>query len=306
MANVYLFTGFLGSGKTRTIKDFIKNVNRKDEGNTLLIVCEQGETEYTEELPGLCIRYVEDEEELTYERVMAWQEETDSTRVIVEYNGMWNPDRPKVIWDPEEILETNIIDAPTFEMYINNLKTLISDKIRSAYLIVFLRCDAVMDKLSFFKRSVRALNSKCGLYFHTDEGRLIEDMNYELPYDANAVYLDIDDDTFAAFYLDSQESPDKYTGKEVTLKGMVMSGEKREDNSFILGRMALTCCSEDLTPFGFICIAGRSVDINPGDWLELTAEIDTEYSAKYKVHYPVLRIEAFERCEPGLDIINIL
>ena len=46
---VYLFTGFLGAGKTSFIKETLENHEFGDDGRTLLLVCENGEVQYEPE-----------------------------------------------------------------------------------------------------------------------------------------------------------------------------------------------------------------------------------------------------------------
>ena len=89
---VYLFTGFLGAGKTT----FIQEVMESDEFNqgekTLLLVCEEGEVEYDPSsfaFPNVYIEFVDDEDELTPEYLTELENEHDIERVVIEYNGMW-------------------------------------------------------------------------------------------------------------------------------------------------------------------------------------------------------------------------
>ena len=46
---VYMFTGFLESGKTKFIKDTLLDPGFTDNETTLLISCEEGEEEYDKE-----------------------------------------------------------------------------------------------------------------------------------------------------------------------------------------------------------------------------------------------------------------
>ena len=46
---VYLFTGFLDSGKTKFIQETLEDVNFNNGEKILLVVCEEGEEEYNED-----------------------------------------------------------------------------------------------------------------------------------------------------------------------------------------------------------------------------------------------------------------
>ena len=62
-------------------------------GKTLIILCEEGEIEYEEELlkqSHSVIELIEDEEDFTIENLEALVKKHKPIRIIVEYNGMWN------------------------------------------------------------------------------------------------------------------------------------------------------------------------------------------------------------------------
>ena len=68
-APVYLFTGFLDSGKTTLIKDTLNDPSFMDEGSRTLLLCfEQGETEYGEtflEEKNTFVEYFDNPEDFT-------------------------------------------------------------------------------------------------------------------------------------------------------------------------------------------------------------------------------------------------
>lgn len=70
MANeipVYLFVGFLESGKTKFIQETFEDPNFDSGDKTLLLVCEEGEEEYNEKkfaFPGVTLYNLEDKAEL--------------------------------------------------------------------------------------------------------------------------------------------------------------------------------------------------------------------------------------------------
>ncbi len=218
---------------------------------------------------------------------------------------MWNVSRPRVIWDPEQILEIMLIDTSTFEIYLTNLKALIADKIRTADLIIFNRCNDANDRLPYYRRSARALNQRANIVFRNDNGDIDFDPGDFLPYDISLNHLTIDDDTFASFFIDAMENPDRYTGKTVDYSGMVLNSEKNGQHSLLLGRLALTCCSEDLSVFGLICDIEEDTDLKVNDWINVTCVIDKEYSDKFQVWYPICIVKEYARCAPREKIINV-
>ena len=84
---VYLFTGFLESGKTRFIQETLEDKRFCNGERTLLLVCEEGEEEYAPEQfadPTVFIRVVEDKDELTQSNLSSWVKETKADRAVVE------------------------------------------------------------------------------------------------------------------------------------------------------------------------------------------------------------------------------
>ena len=89
---VYLFVGFLESGKTTFIQETFEDPNFDSGDKTLLLVCEEGEVEYKPEkfaFPGTSVRVLEDKSELNAQNLANLEKETGAGRVIIEYNGMW-------------------------------------------------------------------------------------------------------------------------------------------------------------------------------------------------------------------------
>ncbi len=309
MIPVYIFTGFLDSGKTTAIKEFITGMQEKHHKKTLLLLCEEGEEEFDEDelaKQDILIRSIEEESLFNYDYTLELENEADAECVVVEYNGMWNSNRPRVIWDPAQIMEIMLVDASTFDLYLSNLKALIADKIRTADIIMFNRCDDVRDSLPLYRRNARALNSKSAIVFRNSSGLIDFDPGDFLPYNPDADVIEIDDDSFAAFYIDATEKPDRYIGKEVVFTGMVLKAKAANDRSFLLGRIAMTCCSEDLSTFAFICDCDGDIVLNTDEWLSITCIMDKEHSEKYDVWHPVCKVTEIVRADPPEEkIINV-
>ena len=65
---VYLFLGFLESGKTRFIQETMEDPKFDSGDKTLLLVCEEGEEEYDPDkfgFGGLTVAYIEEKSQLT-------------------------------------------------------------------------------------------------------------------------------------------------------------------------------------------------------------------------------------------------
>ena len=142
---VYLFTGFLGSGKTTFIQDALNGEDFNAGEKTLLLMCEDGEEEYQPDefaAPNIYIEEVEDEDDLSPELLSSLVEKHDAERVIIEYNGMWMLDSlfSNMPWDWSIYQEMTFFDSTTFVMYNQNMRQQTFDKLKTAELVVFNRC----------------------------------------------------------------------------------------------------------------------------------------------------------------------
>ena len=82
---VYLFLGFLESGKTKFIQDTLCDERFNAGEKTLLIVCEEGVEEYEPSLfsgNNVTIKFIEEASEITASSLSAMQKECKAERVI--------------------------------------------------------------------------------------------------------------------------------------------------------------------------------------------------------------------------------
>ena len=153
---VYLFTGFLESGKTKFIQETLEDRRFCNGEKTLLLVCEEGEEEYSpDQFADSCvyIRTVFSKSELTKENLDSWAKETRAERAVIEYNGMWMlDDLYNAMPDDWAVYqEFMFADSGTFLAYNANMRQLTFDKLKSAELVVFNRFLPQMDKMEFHK-----------------------------------------------------------------------------------------------------------------------------------------------------------
>ena len=89
---VYLFVGFLESGKTKFIQETFEDPNFDSGDKTLLLICEEGEEEYNEKkfaFPGVTVKVLEDKAEMNPQKLEKLERESGAGRVVIEYNVMW-------------------------------------------------------------------------------------------------------------------------------------------------------------------------------------------------------------------------
>lgn len=301
---VYLFTGFLESGKTTFIQGTLEDKRFNGGESTLLLLCEEGEVEYDlARLPGggknVTVRTVESEEELTAETLAAWQKDCRAKRVMVEYNGMWQLDRLFTVmpegWTVYQ--ELCFVDTATFLTYNANMRSLVVDKLQSCELVVFNRYRPEVDKLQLHK-IVRASSRRCDIAYESPDGEVeYDDIEDPLPFDVNAPIVEIADTDYALFYRDLNEHMEDYHGKTVKFKGIVATEGKLPKGSFAVGRHIMTCCEADIAYGGIVCDWKGAATLHQRDWITLTARLSVEYHKAYKGRGPVLKAIKIETAE---------
>ena len=302
---VYLFTGFMDSGKTTLIKETLVENGFAEQGKSLIICCEDGDVEYdAAELDKIKTKVVmvEKEEDFTAEFLNNLNLSYLPDQVFIEYNGTWGMDvlmemdLPKG-WVIVQSLAT--VDATTFEMYLQNMRAMIMEQLFQADVVIFNRCDDSTDK-GKFRRNVKALKRKAQLVYERTDGTL-DEREEELPFDITADELDISDADYAIWYMDCMDNPKKYEGKKVKFLALVYNPDKLKKGVFVPGRFAMTCCVEDVTFIGFKCKYPDEDKIPHKSWITITAEVHIEFAKEYKGKGPVLYPVSIEPAEKPED-----
>ena len=301
---IFLINGQLDSGKTRFIQDTIAMGQFAEAKNKLLIVCEEGEEEYSEKLAkdiGVDMVVLE-KEELTEQKLNELDKEYDPWIVIVEYNGMWDPALIMATAKPRgwEIYQSiTLIDATAFNLQWNNMKSIIAETVKYADMVIFNRCKSGMD-LGSYRRSMRALNGTLQIVFEDEKGEMMS-IAEQLPYDVNADVIEIDDADYGIWYMDVSERPDVYVGKKVRFKGQVLKNKYFKDKNFVPGRKVMTCCAEDTQFIGYISFYNNISSLENRQWITVTATVKVEFQMAYKKKGPVLYVEKVEPAEPPVE-----
>lgn len=304
---VYLFWGFLESGKTSLIKDTLSQDYFNDGERTMILTFEEGETEYDQEMLSKTNSFVvalEKAEDFTKELVISCQKNYAPDRVMIEYNGMYQiEDLMDVIDETDMELYQAIVtvDASTADMYLKNMRSLFVEMFKMADLVIFNRCDDRTNTGSF-RRSIKAVNPRAQVGFERADGREM-DMEEILPYDINADVIRIEDDDYGIWYIDAMERPEVYDGKTVEFRGEVRRSPKMPSGMIIPGRKAMTCCEDDITFVGYLCKLQQTKSktlkrVLNKEWVTVTAKIHSEYQEAYDRTMPVLTAVRIEKADP--------
>ena len=294
---VYLFLGFLDSGKTKFIQETFEDPRFASGEKTLLLVTEEGEEEYeTIKFAApeqVAIEILDAQSQLTEEYLTQLQIKHEAERVVVEYNGTWLLEdffaaMPEG-WMINQMM--TFFDARTFVNYNANMRQFTFDKIQNTQLVVFNRFDDAMDKMQLHK-IVRGISRRCDIVYEKADGTAaFDDIEDPLPFDINAEVIVIEDRDYAFFYRDLTENLENYIGKTVKFKGLVATDKRLAPEDVVVGRHVMTCCEDDIQYCGLACVLPGAMDLQTRDWITVTAKIAFQKHRIYKGKGPVLLAE---------------
>ncbi len=306
--SVYMINGFLEAGKSEFISFTLAQPYFKIKGKTLLLVCEEGEIEYDPELlrqTNTELVVIDNEDDFTTNTLGGIERRVKPDRIIIEWNGIWNFKNIKLPWNWRIEQQITIIDGSTFPMYYTNMKSLLAEMIRKSELIIFNRCDSVRDELPNYRRNVKAVNQQADVVFEDANGEIDEIFEEDLPYDLSSEELILDEKTYGIWYLDCMDHPERYFGKRLIMQTMVMIPPTFPKGYFVPGRMAMTCCAEDMTFLGYACQYDKVSELHDKEWVVVTATLTKEYFEDYKGEGPILHAITVEKSrEPKNAVIS--
>lgn len=303
---VYLFAGFLDSGKTNFINATLARGFALGD-RTLLLCCEEGEEEYTPKylLNVDVVKVAETEFTTTF--LQQCEEQYQPRQIFVEYNGMWPLDQLSVLPDHWVLAQTiTTVDARTFDTYSKNLGQLMMEKILKADMVIFHQCNEALRSL-LRSRNLRMVNRRAEFFLVNEDGT---SENYctgdESPFDLNQAIIDVPEEDFGVWYVDVMEHTDRYLGKTVRLKAMLEYAPSDPDTP-LLGRFAMVCCAEDIQFLGLLA-EGRGLScLHRRDYAEITACVDARCHPVYEQPEPgpVLRLVTCVPCAaPEQDVLS--
>ncbi|MDD6213265.1 MAG: GTP-binding protein [Clostridiales bacterium] len=303
---VFLITGFLESGKTNFLNATIGEDYFSIDGKTLLLICEEGEDEYENDMlewnrtiPVI----VDSREELTPDYMEELREQYQAERVIIEWNGMWNPlelELPEGWFIHQQLM---MVDGSTFGTYYSNMRSIFANMVRNSEVVICNRCTTDMD-LAGMKRIFKSINPAAEVVFEDEEGELDNFSEEDLPFDVNAPIIEISNQDYGIWFLDASENPDRYAGKRVRFTAMVHKQRRMPSDCFIPGRMAMTCCEDDMVFLGYLCRTPEASKWKAKQWVTLTARVEKEFVKAYGEEGPVLYAEKMEPAQPITQVVQ--
>jgi len=292
---VYLFTGFLEGGKTHIIQESMEDQKFNSGEKTLIIQCEEGEDELDLSTfwgKNIYLATIENEEDVTEEKLTALGKQHRIDRVIIEYNGMWKLqtlyDNLPANWAIYQ--EMMFADANTFLSYNVNMRQLMVDKLLNAEMVVLNRTPENIDKEEIHK-VIRGISRSAAITYDYPDGHVeYDEIEDPLPYDLETPVVNIEDNDYAIFYRDLSEDMGKYQGKTVRFKAIIA----RDGASILAGRHVMTCCADDIAYHPLVCVFKEATSLKTRAWVTLTGKIKVEKHKLYRGEGPVLYVENTE------------
>ena len=291
---IFVINGFLEAGKTQFMKFTMQQEYFQTEGNTLLIVCEEGEEEYDKELlesTHTTVKYIDDISDFTKEKMIEFTKEVDPERILIEWNGLWEQDKIQIpdIWYVNQMI--TIYDTSTLDLYIKNkdLKAYMGKMLKDSELVICNRADDIDEEiLSTYHLQIKAMAPNAEIIFEGEEGEITGDFSINLPYNLDDSKFVIKPEEYGIFYVDAMDRTEKYDGKEVEFVAQVVRPDGIGDDILIPGRRAMTCCEADIQFLGFVCHYKGAKNFKNKDWVKVKGKIKYEMSPQYRAKGPVI------------------
>lgn len=269
----YVVNGFLDAGKTSYIEECIFGGFFHKRGSTLILSFEEGETEYdVEKLREFRTEVVfHDGEEDVSAFCRSALERYCPDRVYVEMNAMRDNLREQLPEALQIVFTVTLIDGTTLPLYYSNMRQLLQNMISVSDMAVFNRCP---DKEALAEYSVpfRLMNRGCDFLWQSEMGYSEKAFGRMLPYDIGSGHLDIREEEYAVWHLDSHENPAAYEGKSFTFVAQVRQRDDLPEGCVFLGRFVMTCCIRDIQFLGFVCEYPKGDPLRDGSWVRVTAQ----------------------------------
>ena len=304
---VYICTGFLDSGKTLLVKDTLMEQEWIEPGLTLLILCEEGEEEYSKEYleeNDMVLLKIDKFEQLNAAFFTNCEKNYHPAQVVIEYNGMWKLEDLLQLkyprkWQIQGIYST--VNGTTLDMYLKNMRNMLMEQLTESELIIINRCPEGVDR-SGFRRALKVQNPMAQLIFEGMDGKIIQPTAEDLPFDIKENPIKVEDEDFGIWYVDAYDHPDQYMDKEIEFVAQAFRPKGMKNDMFVPVRKIMTCCADDTTFLGYVCKSAYAPKLNPGEWVEVTAKIGVERRNEYQGEEGiVLYADHVEVCEPLAD-----
>ena len=308
---VFVVTGFLDSGKTTMIKETLMEQEWIEPGLTLLLMCEEGEEEYTQEYldeKEMVLLKIDDISQLNTVFFKNCEKNYHPAQIVIEYNGMWKLEDLLTIKYPRNFELQGVystVDGTTLDMYLTNMRNMLMEQLAESELIVVNRCAEGVDRYGF-RRALKVQNPMAQLIFEGIDGKIIEPSEEDLPYDVKGDKIVIEDMDFGIWYVDAYDHPELYLHKEIEFKAQTFRPRGMKDDMFVPVRQIMTCCADDVRFYGYPCKISGKLQFEQRGWARIKARFEYESVRRFAPKQPVLYLLEMEKAQKPEEVVVYL
>ena len=271
---IYLFSGFLDSGKTSAIIHTLDNPRFNEGEKTLIVTFEQGDVEYDSDFLKRSNSVVEylDIKDFTKDKQKELDNKYKPDRIFIEFNGMSNDEeflKAGFIdnWEMAQILTT--IDGSTFKNYMTNMKQFMYNHVKYSEVAIINRSDNV--DLRYLRNNLKGINQRLETIFEDKNGNVTNKLSEEL-FDTSKP-LNISDLDFGLWYMDALDNALKYDNCEIEINAYYIEPITEYNNVGLFGRKAMVCCANDIQTIGFTVVGVKPKELEISHFYHLKGRI---------------------------------
>jgi len=271
---VYIFSGFIDSGKTSAIKESLYDGRFNEGERTLIIAFEEGDEEYDKKFLQYTNSVVVflDFADFTKEKQMELDKEYQPERIFIEFNGMDNDEdmlKEGFIptWEIAQYLTT--IDGSTFLNYMTNMKQFMYNHIKYSEVAVINRSDNL--DLRYLRNNLKGINQRLETIFEDKEGNVTNKIKETL-FDTSKT-LDIQDVDYGLWYMDALDNAERYDKCAIKINAFYYEPIKQYENAGIFGRQAMVCCANDIQRIAFTVVGPDTRTLKEGSFYQIEGRI---------------------------------
>lgn len=243
---IYIFTGFLDSGKTSAIKNVISDPYFTNQETSLIICFEEGDEEYSKDFLKTYHSNVEylNFKDFNKEIILELDDKYNPDRIFIEFNGMdddnvlLNMELPKG-WSFAQMI--CIVDASKFKLQVKNMPQFMFNHVSKTEIVVLNRYEGADFK--YLRSNIKSMNQYAVINLE-DENHEVNEFPRNSLFDVNN--LNISDDDYGLFYMDVIDNVMKYKDKKIEFNSFFI---ERLGTMDVFGRYAMVCCANDLQRF---------------------------------------------------------
>lgn len=271
---VYIFSGFLDSGKTSAIKNTLYDGRFNEGEKSLIIAFEQGDEDYDDKFLKYTNSVVEymDFKDFSLDKQKELDEKHNPERIVIEFNGM---DDDNVLinngfiknWEIAQYLTT--VDGSTFKNYMTNMKQFMYNHIKYSEVAVINRSDNV--DLRYLRNNLKGINRNLETIFEDAQGNVTNKLQESL-FDTTKP-LNISDLDFGLWYMDALDNAEKYDKCKIEINAYYYEDDKRYENVSLFGREAMVCCANDVQKICFTVVGVETDKLVKGKYYHIKGNI---------------------------------